>query len=112
MSEKWRIKMNAQLTNQEKQFVDRFLGQYKHEQPESRLKYFLTFTFFSLTGLFLIVYSSILTLNNMVDRVIKWVFLPGIISGALLILAGFVIWQFYKKNTEKQKLAAIIQKLI
>ncbi len=104
--------MNVELTNQENLFVDNFLEQCKNAKDESSQKYFISFTFFSLIGLFMIVYTSILTLNNMVDRVIQWVLFPGIISGVLLILIRFFIWQYHKKNMEKQKLANIIQKLM
>ena len=104
--------MNVQLTKQEKLFADNFLKQYKSTKNESWLKYFISFAFFSLVGLFMIVYTSILTLNNMVDKVIKWVLFPGIISGVLLILTGFFIWQYHKKNMEKQNLAKIVEKLI
>jgi len=104
--------MTGNLTNQEQVLVENFLKQFKSSKNEFSLKYFLSFVVFSLAGLFMIVYTSILTLNNMIDRVVHWVFLPGIISGILLILTGFFIWQFYKKNLERQKLAKIIEKLI
>jgi hypothetical protein len=104
--------MYVQLTKQEKLFVDNFLEQCKNTKDESWLKYMISFVFFSSIGLFMIVYTSILTLNNMVDRVIKWVLFPGTISGVLLILTGYFIWQYHKKIMEKQKLANIIQKLM
>lgn len=103
--------MTGNLTNQEQVLVENFLKQFKSSKNEFS-KYFLSFVVFSLAGLFMIVYTSILTLNNMIDRVVHWVFLPGIISGIFLILTGFFIWQFYKKNLERQKLAKIIEKLI
>lgn len=104
--------MNVELTKQENLFVNNFLEQCKNAKDGSSAKYFISFTLFSLIGLFMIVYTSILTLNNMVDRIIQWVLFPGIISGGLLILTGFVIWQYHKKNMEKQKLANIIRKLM
>lgn len=74
--------------------------------------YSLSYLVLSFAGLFIIVSVSIITLNNMVDRVVHWIFLPGIISGTILILTGYFIWIYYKKNLEKQKLVKIIEKLI
>ena len=104
--------MDIQLTKQEKAILDKFLEQCKNKKDESSSKYLISFAFFSLIGLFMIVYTSILTLNNMVDRVIKWVLFPGMISGILLILTGYLIWQYYNKKVEQQKLANIIQKFM
>lgn len=104
--------MDAQLTKQEKLILEKFLEQHRNKNGESSLKYFISFAILSLIGLFMIVYTSILTLNNMVDKVIKWVLFPGTISGILLILTGYLIWQYYNKKVEQQKLATIIQKFM
>lgn len=103
--------MTVQLSKQEKIFIDNFLTENKGKNDESLLNYFFVFAIFSLLGIFMIVYTSILTINNMIDKVLTWVFFPGIISGLLLILTGFFIWQYHKKNIEKQKLVKIIEKL-
>ena len=104
--------MTTQLTNIEQMFIENYLKQFENITNKSSLQYLAGYVILSLSGLFMICYTTFLTLNNMVERVIHWVLIPGIISGVFLILTGFFIWQYYKKSIEKQKLAKIIKKLL
>ena len=104
--------MTDKLTKNEEEIVQNFLEKFGEQKSESSFKYYIISTLLSLIGLFVIVYTGLLTLNRMADRVIYWVFLPGVIIGLVIILIGFYVWQYYRINCEKQKLAAIIKKLM
>ena len=104
--------MTEQLTKQEQIFIDSYIKQHGNSADKSSFQYLIGFAILSLSGLFMICYSGFLTLNNMTDKVIKWVFFPGIMSGLFLIISGYFIWVYYKKNFDKQKLAKILRKLM
>ena len=90
--------MTTQLTSPEQMFIENYLKQFENIKNKSSFQYFAGYVILSLCGLFMICYTTFLTLNNMVERVIHWVLMPGMISGVLLILTGFFLWQYYKKS--------------
>ena len=104
--------MSTQLTNQEQIFIEKYLKHSENIKNNSSIKYVAGYVILSLSGLFMLCYTTYLTMNYMVERVIHWVLIPGVISGVLLILTGFFLWKYYKKSVEKQKLLKIIKKLL
>ena len=104
--------MPEKLTINEKTFVGKFLEKYGLLEHDSSFKYYFISILITLLGLFILVYSVILTVNNMVDRVVHWVLIPGVIFGLILMLVGFYLWQYYKQKEEKIKLAVILKKLL
>jgi len=65
----------------------------------------------SISGLILFAASVIITLNNLNDRIVYWVFFPVSIGGIGTILLGVLLLKYWKKLEEKKKLATIIKKL-
>ena len=80
--------MPEKLTISEKNFVEKFLEKYGTVEDDSSFKYYFISVLITLLGLFILICSVILTVNNMVDRVVHWVLLPGVIFGLILMLAG------------------------
>ena len=103
--------MNAQLTMNEKRFLNDFVGSV-HETKAIPGFPLLYAGVISLGGLALLTAAVIITLNNFNDYIVYWVFLPGWIGGMGAILCGYFLVKYFRKTKEREKLAAIITKVL
>jgi len=103
--------MENQLSPKEKLFLDNFLENANEQGYPSGFSSFYA-VLISILGLILIVAVVIITLRNMSDRVVFWVFVPGVISGIGIFLFGLFLLNYLQKRKEQEKLAAIIKKLL
>ena len=103
--------MDAQLTISEKRYLDEFLKSVNETKLSPKFSYFYS-SVISILGLILFAATVIITLSNLNDRVVYWVFLPGGIGGIGIILLGLFILKYLKKAEEKNKMATIIKKLL
>ena len=103
--------MVSKLTNNEKRFLDKFLKSVDVKKISPKFSYLYSGVI-SFLGLILFTASVLMTINKLNDRVVYWVFLPGVIGGVGTILLGVFILKYFKRIEEKNKLAAIIKKLL
>jgi hypothetical protein len=103
--------MAAPLTISEKRYLDDFLNSVS-ETKISPVYSYLYSGVISILGLILFAAAVIITLDNLNDRVVNWVFFPGVICGIGIILLGILLMKYIKKAEEKKKIATIIKKLL
>ena len=103
--------MTAQLTISEKRYLDEFLKSVR-ETKMSPIFSYLYSSVISILGLILFTATVIITVNNLNDRVVYWVFFPGSIGGIGIILLGIFLLKYLNKVEEKKKMATIIKKLL
>ena len=103
--------MAAQLTINEKRCLDEFLKSVSEIKISLKFSYLYS-SIISILGLILFTAAVIITLNNLNDRVVYWVFLPGFIGGIEIIILGIFLLNYLKKLEEKKKIATIIKKLL
>ncbi|MFQ5708452.1 MAG: hypothetical protein ACE5HO_13425 [bacterium] len=103
--------MAAQLTISERRYLDEFLKSINETETSRKFSFFYSGVI-SILGLILFLGAVIITLNNLNDRVVYWVFLPGSIGGIGIVLLGIFLLKYLKKVQEKKKLATIIKKLL
>ena len=70
------------------------------------------FQYIYIMGLILFASTVIITINNLKEQVIYWVFFPGTIGGIGIILLGLFLVKYLKKVEERKKMATIIKKLL
>jgi len=95
----------------EKRYLDEFLKSVNETKLSPKFSYLYS-SVISILGLILFTAAVIITLNNLNDRVVYWVFFPGAIGGIGTILLGIFLLKYFKKVEEKKKLATIIKKLL
>ena len=103
--------MSNQLSNREKRYLEDFIKSTNVKQLPPIFSYIYA-SAISLIGLVLFVSMVIITLDNLQDGIVYWVFLPGIIGGVGIILLGMILLKYIKRKEEKKKLAEIIEKLL
>jgi hypothetical protein len=103
--------MAAQLTINEKRYLDVFLESAGETKISPKLSYLYSGVV-SILGLILFTSAVIITLNNLNDRVVYWILLPGSIAGIGIILLGIFLMKYLKKIEDKKKMATIIKKLL
>ncbi|NOZ63307.1 MAG: hypothetical protein GXO74_16760 [Calditrichaeota bacterium] len=103
--------MDAKLSLNEKRYLDEFLTSVNDKKLFSGFSCFYA-SAISVLGLILLVATVIITLGNLNNRVVYWVFLPGVIGGIGIILLGIFLLKYLKKIEEQKKLAAVIEKLL
>ncbi len=102
--------MANQLTSHENQFLKEFIK--KSERISQPPKYLFLYTsIFSLLGMILFTSAIILTVNNLNNRVVFYVFVPGLLGGIGIIVTSLLILKHFKNVTTRKKLAIIIKKL-
>ena len=65
----------------------------------------------SIAGLVMIAAAVLITLDNFVDRTVHLVFIPGMISGIIIVLLGSYIFNYSRKYEQARRVAEIIKKL-
>ena len=103
--------MDARLTINEKLYLDELFKSVT-ETKLSPIFSYLYSSVISIIGLILFTATVIITLNNLNDRVVYWVFFPGSVGGIGIILMGIFLLKYLKKVEEKKKMATIIKKLL
>ena len=96
--------MRSDLNEQERQFVDELL---KWDQKDRPGQWVLCHIFLILGGI-VFVAAAILTVQNLNDRTILWVMLPG----TLIAIAFFVLYIVGERRIRERKLmASVLRKL-
>lgn len=103
--------MPTKLNISEKRCIDAFLESVGDTNPSPIFSHLSSYAV-SILGLILFIYAVTITLNNLNDRFIYWVFFPGIIGGVGLILFGIFLLKYLKKIDEKKKITVIIKKVL
>ncbi|MBT4482728.1 MAG: hypothetical protein HOC71_03515 [Candidatus Latescibacteria bacterium] len=103
--------MDEQLTITEKRYLDEFLKSVT-ETKLSPIFSYLYSGVISFFGLILFTAAVIITVQNLTDRVVYWVLIPGVIGGIGTIVFGLILLEYLRKSEEKKKMAAIIKKLL
>jgi uncharacterized membrane protein len=102
--------MNVRLTQTEKQQLETFLS--STEKATEASWHFVISSLLMLTGAFLFAYTAFLTLKQLTDRVVLWVFLPGSAGAIFLILIGVFFLRHSQRVSEIKGIAKIVKKLI
>ena len=103
--------MDLRLTMGEKRYLNEFLKSVNEIKVSPAFSYLYS-GIISIIGLILFAAAVIITVNNLNERVIYWVFFPGVIGGIGTILLGMFLLKYLKKVEEKKKMATIIKKLL
>ena len=103
-------KITEKLTESEKHFLDNYLNSVSREKASPAFSGFYALLI-SIAGLILFAAAILITLNNLNDKVVYWIFLPGIIGGIGIILLGIFLSKYLKIIEEKKKLISIIRKI-
>ena len=103
--------MPEKLTISEKKVLDNFIKSVK-SIPLSPTTPYIYAGIISLLGLVLLVATVIITSKNINEHTVLWVFIPGVLGGAVIILLGVLLLNHFKKLHEKKRLAKIIEKLL
>ena len=98
------------LTESEKQFLNKFLNSVSRKKTSPTFSDFYALLI-SIAGLLLFAAAIFITLNYFYDKVVYWVFLPGIIGGSGIILLGIFLSKYLKISEEKRKLISIIREI-
>lgn len=96
--------MNLDFTKKEKEFIDELVH---WERKKSSYVNFYSF-FFLFFGVFLIVLSIYSLFNFLVDDIIFWIGIPGILTGIFFILLHIILQRRIK---EMKTLSSIIKKM-
>jgi hypothetical protein len=103
--------MDEQLTSSEKRILDEFIKSVNETKLPSPFAHLLA-SIVSILGLVLFAAAVIITLNNLNDQTIYWVFFPGAIGGVGTIILGFILLKYVKRVGEGKRMATIIKKLL
>ena len=102
--------MSTPLTSNEEHYLNIFLDSVSKKTAPPFA--FLYISIITILGLVLLSAAVIITLNNLNDKTIYWVFFPGFTSGIGIILLGVFLQKYLNKVKENIKLASIIKKLL
>ncbi len=99
------------LTPSEKNNLEKFIQSVG--KPITPVKYsFLYSSVMMVIGLLLLISAMIITLNNLNDKTVYFVLLPGMIGGIVAILVGMYIFRYFRKYEHNQKIVTVMKKLI
>lgn len=100
------------LSKRDNHFLKRFIQKTSAENwPPSFT--FIYSAVIILTGLILITFAVIFTVNNLNnDKVVLFIFLPGLLGGVIVLLLGQWVFTQTGKQQSNKKLAGFIKKFI
>ena len=104
--------MESNLTDRELDFIKQLLKNDENRKQERTILVRILPILNALLGTALIFSSIVLFLNNPVINVAKWVLLPGIVSGIILLVTGLLLSRENARALERKKMAAILRKLV
>jgi hypothetical protein len=101
-------RMMESLTSLEKKDLQDFINSVK----KPLINPFILSSIVSIVGLVIIAIAVLLTIDNFTDRTVYLVFIPGILSGIIIVLLGSYIFNYSRKYERTKKIVEIIMKLI
>lgn len=103
--------MTARLTPGEKRDLERFLQSAEDSHLSPNLVFFLAGVI-AATGLVFLGVAFVITLKNLSDQIVYWVFLPGLIGGMGIIFLGIYLLKYSQKIAQQKRIAGIVRKLM
>jgi len=104
--------MTEQITQSERKFLENLIKSIDSNKYLSHNLSFVISSSTMLLGLFVIIATWTMTLKNMIDRTIYFVFLPGTVMGLLLILTGVFVLKNLRSSLSDQQLTIVLKKLL
>jgi ABC-type Fe3+-siderophore transport system permease subunit len=92
-------------------FEKRDLQDFVNSIKKPLVNPFIISSIVSIAGLVMIAVAVLITLNNFVDRIVYLVFIPGMLSGIIIVLLGSYIFNYSRKYERARRVAEIIKKL-
>jgi len=104
--------MPTRLTPGEKRALEQFLQSAGKKPAVSPKATFFLAGVIAATGLVFLGVTFLITLKNLSDQIVYWVFLPGLTGGMGIIFLGIYLLKYSQKTAQQKRIAAIIRKLI
>jgi hypothetical protein len=104
--------MKKHLSRTEKANVRHFLHKEKRFRGDLTVVEKATPLFMILLGFFFVSYTLTLFSGKPTDYVMKWVLMPGVLGGLVLVLSGVLCGILIRRRNEKSRLMGILRKRI